>query len=251
MATSQLIDNQIRSNVQKLMDEILECTNRASQMVELMAVSKTYPIAYVHAAILGGIKLFGENRVQEVEKKFYTHIENTGTDTVKDASDIRNAIELHLIGSLQKNKVKKALQYFDCIESIDSQSLIDKCHNVLNTLGKREGYKIFLQVCCSNYDYKKGFSEYNRVRDAVGSIVDCNLLRIQGLMTIAPFTNDEKIVRGAFAKARVWKEEIEREFHLKDLRLSMGMSGDYKWAIEEGSHIVRVGTAIFGMRNYE
>lgn len=251
--------NSISHNLQTLhssIEDIAVQHKRAVSSISLMAVSKTYSMEFILEAYRCGQVLFGENRVQESMEKFSTENTNVnGIDIIHDALSIemKTNTHLHLIGSLQTNKVKKALEHFDCIESIDSMPLIDACHKALHkqaqeTQVSKKQFPIFLQVTCSDYDYKHGFNDIAILKKAVESILEQGQLSIKGIMTIAPHSSEEIIVRNAFAETRIWKEHIEREYGLRDLQLSMGMSSDYHWAIAEGSTMVRIGSLIFGAR---
>lgn len=182
--------------------------------------------------------MFGENRVQEAAAKF-TEIHRTHPEA-----------ELHIIGQLQSNKVKKAVQIADCIESADRIELIKEIEKQCEKINKT--IKILLEVHTAE-DSKSGFENFDSLVSAVQFIADGNTPHVilNGLMTMAPFTDDEALIRKSFSTVRLYAEKIRTTFPEFTLSvLSMGMSNDYKIAIEEGSTEVRVGTAIFGERNY-
>ena len=182
--------------------------------------------------------MFGENRVQEAAAKF-TEIHRTHPEA-----------ELHIIGQLQSNKVKKAVQIADCIESADRIELIKEIEKQCEKINKT--IKILLEVHTAE-DSKSGFENFDSLLSAVQFIADGNTPHVilNGLMTMAPFTDDEALIRKSFSTVRLYAEKIRTAFPEFTLPvLSMGMSNDYKIAIEEGSTEVRVGTAIFGERNY-
>lgn len=206
---------------------------REKGTVKLMAVSKTQPVEAVLAAKDLGLSLFGENRVIEGMEKFQ------GLE----------GVELHLIGQLQSNKVAKAVSAFDLIQSVDSVELAEKI--AFRALQQGKIQRIYLEQNCSNEASKSGFESTKALFDAVEKIRTFDSLSIEGLMTIAPFTNEEKAIRRSFSLLRSNFEQLQKEEGLTSLQdLSMGMSGDFIIAIEEGSTLVRIGTALFGVRSY-
>ena len=200
--------------------------------VSLMAVSKTKPLDLVREAYDAGHRLFGENRVAEAAEKF---------------AALPGDAEVHLIGHLQKNKIKAAVPVFHCIESLDSIELARKLAAACEAAGQT--VDVLLQLKTADEGGKTGFALEEEILDAAGWIREQKSLRIRGLMTIAPFTDDEKAVRGAFARCRTLQEKLLSLYRDVDFScLSMGMSSDYEWAVQEGSTLIRVGTAIFGGR---
>lgn len=206
---------------------------RDPESLRVMAVSKTQPFLKVKEAYDAGIRLFGENRVFEGVEKF----------TELGASDC----EVHLIGHLQSNKAKQAV-YFNCIQSVDkikTVNAIDKYIDVANTIN------IFLEVNTSMESSKAGVHSYDQLKELTEHILVKENIKISGLMTIAPFTNNEKDIRRSFASLRTMAENLTSDFtRIGKLELSMGMSNDYEYAIMEGSTLIRVGTSIFGSRDY-
>lgn len=203
--------------------------------VKLLAVTKTVPAEAIKEAIDAGIRLVGENRVQEAEKKI---------KTLKD--EIPETVSWHMIGHLQKNKAKAAVRLFDLIESLDSIDLAERIDRYAREAGKIQ--KVFLQVKLSPEETKTGIPPEDLERDIERYFNFKNLLPL-GLMTIPPYSVDPEDSRPFFRKLRELKDVLERRgFSLPEL--SMGMSGDYEVAVEEGATIVRVGTAIFGEREY-
>ncbi len=204
-------------------------SGRDSSEVKLMAVSKFHPIEEIHEAYDAGLRLFGENRVQEAVEKFCT----------LNLSDL----ELHLIGSLQRNKVKKILPLVTCIQSIDRLELLQE-------IAKHEDAKrvsLLLEVHTGE-ESKNGFKSVIDVENAI-RYAATEGLHISGFMTMAPFTDDINRIRKSFIHLRETAQKMKELFHNLPLtELSMGMSNDYEIAIEEGATIVRVGTAIFGKR---
>ena len=204
-----------------------------SQDVKLVAVTKTHPAETIIEALDSGLTHIGENRIQEAESKFPKVPETT-------------YVIKHLIGHLQSNKVNKALSFFDRIDSIDTVSLAEKISRKL--LSEDRTIPALLEVNTSGETTKNGF-EPIAVEDML-SCMELPGLQVEGLMTIGPLTDDEKAIRDAFITLRNLKERLntERSGSLKLTELSMGMSGDFEIAIEEGSTMVRLGTALFGPR---
>jgi PLP dependent protein len=217
--------------VRERVDEALHRSGR-DQEVTLVAVTKTYPVEVIRAAIDAGIRDIGENRVQELEEKVVA----LG----------RGAATWHLVGHLQRNKVRRALPYFDLLHSLDSLRLARQ----LAVEGEQEGMVVeaLVQVNTSGEESKYGLSREETV-DAVGAMADLAGLRVAGMMTMAPFTGDERVIRDTFRAARTLWEETARQVPGFEARhLSMGMSNDYEIAVEEGSTMVRLGTVLFGER---
>lgn len=224
----------LKDNLLRVMERIEAAKRRAGRTDEVgvVAVTKTHPPAMVEAALSLGLRRIGENRVQELESK----VDAIGRDRA----------EWHLIGHLQRNKVRKALPLFDLVHSIDSIRLAQE----LSSEAVRAGLEVagLVQVNTSGEESKHGFSAEEAV-DAVGEIVALPGLRIQGLMTMAPFTTDEATLRRTFAAARRLFERCASEVAgFEPIHLSMGMSNDFEIAIEEGGTLVRLGTILFGER---
>ncbi|CAN5864606.1 YggS family pyridoxal phosphate-dependent enzyme [soil metagenome] len=204
-----------------------------TQRVTLVAVTKTHPAEVVRAARAAGIEDVGENRVQELERK----VEEVG----------REGLRWHLIGHLQRNKVRAALPLFDLLHSLDSLRLAEKLSEEAVAAGRE--VRALVQVNTSGEESKYGFSA-DASLDALGEICELPGLRIEGLMTMAPFTEEEAILRATFAAARRLQEEAGRQISgFQPLELSMGMSNDFEIAVEEGSTLVRLGTVLFGERD--
>ncbi|CAN5517543.1 YggS family pyridoxal phosphate-dependent enzyme [soil metagenome] len=204
-----------------------------TQRVTLVAVTKTHPAEVVRAARAAGIEDVGENRVQELERK----VEEVG----------REGLRWHLIGHLQRNKVRAALPLFDLLHSLDSLRLAEKLSEEAVAAGRE--VRALVQVNTSGEESKYGFSA-DASLDALGEICELPGLRIEGLMTMAPFTEEEAILRATFAAARRLQEEAGRQISgFQPLELSMGMSNDFAIAVEEGSTLVRLGTVLFGERD--
>jgi pyridoxal phosphate enzyme (YggS family) len=224
----------IAENLERVRDQIEGARRRAGLVdeVKIVAVTKTHPPSVVEAALAAGVERLGENRVQELEEK----VEAIGRDRA----------EWHLVGHLQRNKVRQALPLFDLIHSVNSVRLA----KALSREAERTGQVVegLVQVNTSGEESKYGFDEADAVA-AVSEIVELPMLRITGLMTMAPFTADEKVLRECFAGARRLFEKCSREIaEFEAINLSMGMSNDFEIAVEEGSTMVRLGTVLFGER---
>ena len=229
----------IAENLQKILSKIREVEKRAfraENSVRLVAVSKFHPSESVIQAMDAGQVLFGENRVQEASAKF---------DEIR-AKGFKP--ELHIIGSLQRNKVKEAVRIASCIESVDRIELIEEIEKQAAKIGKK--VEVLFEVHTGE-DSKAGFVSREDLHEAVKRCADGDFPHIvpHGFMTMAPFTSDKVLVRKSFTTLRNLRDELQKEFPLLDLKeLSMGMSGDFEIAIEEGATLVRIGTAIFGER---
>ena len=201
--------------------------------VQIIAVTKTHPLQTIKEAYDAGIKSIGENRVQEASQKF-------------ESFDHMPKITKRFIGHLQTNKVKKCIALFDTIDSVNSLKLAKKISNVARTLNKT--ISVLLEINTSGEQQKHGFPP-----DLTENMMSCfneKNIRIKGLMTIAPHTIDKGKLRNSFFKLRELQDRIKHSLKTDQLtELSMGMSGDYEIAIEEGSTMVRIGTALFGKRN--
>lgn len=226
----------IAGNIARIQDEIAEAAHKAGRDpgdIQLMAVTKTHPFEDVLAAYQAGIRLFGENRVQEAVGKY----------TLPLPADMK----LHMIGHLQSNKVKQIVPFVQCVESIDKVATAEELNKRAQASGK--SIDIMFEVNTSGEVSKNGFSEYEELSDALGAVLELAALRVTGLMTIGPLGGDEGQIRNAFILLRSMSDRLSTEYPQVALReLSMGMSGDFPIAVAEGATIVRVGTAIFGRR---
>ncbi|MDR2151020.1 MAG: YggS family pyridoxal phosphate-dependent enzyme [Spirochaetaceae bacterium] len=227
----------IIESVQHVQERIADACRRVGRKpdsVQLMAVSKTQPLSSIESAWNAGIRLFGENRVQEAAEKFTIFKEQ------------HPEIKLHLIGALQRNKTSTALKLFDCVQSVDREPLIDK-------LGKTYAsgthpLPILLEFHTGE-DSKIGFPTLDSLCRAAECALRYPSLVVRGLMTIAPYTDDKAQIRASFRSLVAARSSLTARFPACDWScLSMGMSNDFEIAIEEGSSLVRVGTAIFGSR---
>jgi len=197
----------------------------------IICVSKTFGEPIVQKAIEAGIRVFGENKVQEAKRK----IPNLKGDFI-----------FHMIGHLQSNKARDAVLLFDLIHSIDKNDTAAAVDREAGKLGKRQ--KVLIQVNTSAEVSKSGTDPADAL-DLVKYILDMKNLDLRGLMTMAPFTDNEIIIRETFRAARELMESINFSLGICLDELSMGMSSDYRIAVEEGATMVRIGTAIFGHRD--
>jgi PLP dependent protein len=210
-------------------------SNRRVEDIRLVAVSKTHPADAVREAIAAGLTDFGENRVQEAEAK----IPEVG----------RDAARWHLIGHLQSNKVRRAVELFDWIHSVDSVDLARRIDRICDEVD-REELPVLVQVDLGHEATKTGVPEKD-LREVIDAVRECNRLRLRGLMTLPPFFETAEKARPYFNRLRELRDEFQQEgiFGEPPGDLSMGMTHDFEIAIEEGATIIRVGTAIFGERH--
>ncbi|MCP5507310.1 MAG: YggS family pyridoxal phosphate-dependent enzyme [Chlamydiales bacterium] len=204
-------------------DHAVQC-GREPDEITLIGVTKNHPWEHVHPAYQAGCRDFGENKVQEALSK------------MEEAAD---DLRWHLIGTLQKNKVRKVIGKFALIHSVDSVDLAKKLSECSVEAGVTTA--ILLEVNSSGEASKHGFS-LDEVEEAYQRVKMFPNLDVQGLMTMAPFTKDEHVIRSCFRSLR----ELRDAYGFK--HLSMGMSNDYPIAIEEGATLLRIGTQIFGVR---
>ncbi|HOJ50867.1 MAG TPA: YggS family pyridoxal phosphate-dependent enzyme [Spirochaetota bacterium] len=225
----------IGENLKRLRENIenIKAKNNIKREIKLVAVSKTFPIEYIIEAYNNGQRYFGENRVQEAENKIIT---------LKDKD-----IEWHLVGTLQKNKVNKAAPLFSLIHSVDSFELADKISKKALEIGKK--MEVLIQINTSGEKTKSGFCmEYSIIEENVGKMLELKNIEIKGVMTIGPLTEEENLIRKSFKSLREIRDKLESKIKIKLPEISMGMSSDYRIAIEEGSTILRIGSLIFGKR---
>ncbi|NPV43132.1 MAG: YggS family pyridoxal phosphate-dependent enzyme [Firmicutes bacterium] len=220
--------------IKKRVAESAMKTNRKLDDIKIIAVTKNVEVERILEAIQGGIDAIGENRVQEALIKYPL---------------IEKEIEWHMIGYLQRNKAKKAVEHFDLIQSLDRISLAQE----LDKRGKQQNkiVNVLVQVNVSGEESKSGISPEETV-EFIKSLSDYENILIKGLMTIAPYTDDPEETRPYFKRMKGLFDEIHnlKGRNIDIEYLSMGMTNDFEVAIEEGSNMIRVGTGIFGERNY-
>ena len=199
--------------------------------VRLVAVTKGHPPEAVEAARAAGLTDFGENRVAE----FVDKVETLG----------RDGIRWHMIGHVQRRKVAALLPVADLIHSVDSLRLAERIDRVAGSDGSAAD--VLVQVNTSGEGAKGGLDDAQAV-DGVLAVAGLSHVRVRGLMTMAPFVDDEGVLRRTFARLRGLLEEVRRHDSGVGPHLSMGMTNDLRFAVEEGSTMVRIGTALFGPR---
>jgi PLP dependent protein len=220
----------IADNIKFLRDKIAEkCikVNRNPGEIKIIAVSKNFGVKEIIEATKEGIFEFGENKAQELDKKF---------------SVLGNKVSWHFIGHLQKNKVKFAVNYADYIHSVDSKEIASEINKRAEKFNKIQ--KILLEVKTSDEETKVGISNEGELIDTAGYCKELKNIELIGLMTIAPFTTDKKLIRKSFQ----YLGNLNNSLCLNEL--SMGMTDDFEIAIEEGATMLRIGTGIFGVRDY-
>jgi len=210
--------------VRRRMTQACERSHRSVDEITLVAITKGFEAQVVRAALDSGIRDFGENRVQEAEGK------------IAQLKNLRSAVTWHMVGHLQSNKARVAVELFDIIHSVDSMKLAE----ILNRRVEKP-LPVLLEVNVSGEVTKTGFS-LGEMAAAVKEMGQLTNLNLMGLMTVAPFVPDPEEVRPVFRKLR----ELRDSLGLK--QLSMGMTDDFEVAIEEGATMLRVGRAIFGDR---
>jgi pyridoxal phosphate enzyme (YggS family) len=230
----------IAENIAKVEERIQRACNSAGRKrgeITLMGVTKFVPVEMAEDAFRAGIFCFGESRVKEAAGKF---------------GAFRNEhpeAHLHLIGSLQRNKAKQAALFFDCVQSADREELI--CELAKHAPLREKPLEILLELHTGEQT-KSGFADMDALFKAAELVLGGANLKLAGLqpvglMTMAPFTADEGLIRASFRQLVKAREELEKRFPPKEnwACLSMGMSNDFEIAIEEGSSLLRIGSAIF------
>lgn len=228
----------IKENIQVIKENIKvssEKSNRNLDDITLLGVTKTVESDAIFKAINCGITDIGENKPQELSRKY---------DIIGDK------VRWHLIGTLQTNKVKYIIDKVYMIHSLDRESLCEEIQKRAENIGRN--INCLVQVNISKEDSKHGLDKENVIDFIKNTATNYKNIKIKGLMTMAPFTEDREQIRNVFRELKELSLEI-KNLNIEGVsmdELSMGMSNDYDIAIEEGSTIVRVGTSIFGKRNY-
>lgn len=216
-------------------DQINSFLQEIPEAVKLVAVSKTKPSEAIQEAYNGGYRIFGENKVQELAAK---------------QPELPNDIEWHFVGHLQSNKVKYIAPFVNLMHAVDSLKLLKEINK--QALKNKRTIHCLLQFHIATEQSKFGLNleeAQNMLRST--EYQQFKNIQISGVMGMATFTNDQEQVRQEFRKLKSFFEQLKKEFFTNDLNfkeISMGMTGDYKIAIEEGSTMIRIGTAIFGER---
>jgi len=223
----------INTNLTELNGQIADACeeyDRDADEITIIAVTKTHPASVIKTATAAGLFEIGESRIQEAEPKI---------------TEVGNIARFHLIGHLQSNKVKKAVQLFDVIQSVDSlklaQEISKRCQEIERTV------ECFVEVNSSGEEEKHGISPDNCI-ELIKAVSKLPNIKLTGLMTMAPHVNDEEIIRTAFALGHKLFKEGQQIIGDDFDNLSMGMSGDFAFAIAEGSTMISVGTGLFGPR---
>lgn len=229
----------ISENISEIQERMAAAARRAGRSpdeIALMAVTKTHPPERIREAYGAGLRLFGENRVQEFSGKVGSLANSPGA-------------QFHMIGHLQTNKAGKAAELFCAVDSVDSAKLAEKLDAAARNLGKI--LDVLIEINVGGEAAKSGAApDSPELNELLASAGRFEALRFQGLMTVPPFTEDAEGARAFFRKLRELRDAISvRKLpNVKMDVLSMGMSHDFEIAIEEGSSCVRVGTGIFGQR---
>lgn len=211
------------------MEEAAGRSGRAPELVRLCIVSKRVPAETVREVVAAGGRILGENRVQDADEK------------IESLENLRSRVEWHMIGHLQTNKAKRAFGIFDVIQSVDSFGLAQKLNELAEGAGRP--CRAYFEVKTSDEPSKTGIP-WEAAPEVLAECFALPHLRPEGLMTMAPLAGNEAAARRSFRRLRELRDRLAQK--TPGLGLSMGMSSDFEWAIEEGSTMVRVGTAIFG-----
>lgn len=226
----------VKENLEQIRENVVSAMARAGRNddILLLAVTKTYDNSIIEEVVNYGITDIGENKVQELVKR----IDYFG-----------DKFKYHQIGALQSNKVKYIVDRVKLIHSLDRLSLAEELQKRANL---HSGIDCLLEVNVSKESSKSGIFEEDLI-PFIEKILEYDRINVMGLMTMAPYTDDKKIIRNCFKNLYKLKEKIEdRHYEKLSMKyLSMGMSNDYEIAVEEGSNILRIGTALFGKRDYK
>ena len=209
----------------------LQASLPKNKNIKLVVVTKTRTTKEIKEAISAGALSIGENRVQEAEKKFPNIV------------NLKN-VEKRLIGKLQSNKANKAVSLFDFIDTVDTEKIAKKISNAAKKINKIQ--RVLVQINSSGEKAKSGFLLGEK--DKIQRCAENKNIKIEGLMTMGPNTKNKKEIEKAFKKTKELFDSLNKSEFLEMKTLSMGMSGDYQIAIQQGSTDIRLGTAIFGER---
>ena len=208
-----------------------EESGRSPEAIRLVAVGKTQPVERIREAITSGAEIIGENYIQEAREKF---------DQL-----VQMDVQWHFIGHLQRNKAKYAVRMFDLIHTVDSFRLARELDRQAQKVNKIQ--PILVQVNISGEQTKSGVDEMQAM-ELIESVLGMENLRLEGLLTMPPFFDAPEKARPFFVALRQLRDRLVRELKIELKELSMGMTGDFEVAIEEGATLVRIGTALFGAR---
>jgi PLP dependent protein len=230
---SASLGEDIPSNLERVRSQIANAakkSGRSSNKIALVAISKTHEVEKIRAALDAGQEVFGESRVQEARAKIPL---------------LPSAARWHFVGRLQKNKIRHALPLFELFHSVDSIELAREMNRIAGEDGLHS--RVLLEVNVAGEGSKIGFAP-DSLRTEMETLLELPRLTIEGLMTLPPLAPEAEASRKYFIALRELRDQLAKEFHADLPQLSMGMSGDFPVAIEEGATLVRVGTAIFGKR---
>ena len=225
--------SEIQERVDVVQDRLMAACDRAGRPVEevqLIAVSKRYPAEAVEAVADCGLRVFGESRVQEAAEKI---------------PRCRDGLDWHLIGHLQRNKIRRAVELFSVIHAVDSLKLLEAIDRICAESGQR--VQALLEVNVSGEEAKYGMKP-EELPAVLEAAVGLHHVDVVGLMTMPPWAEDPEAARPFFRKLRKMRDRVSEQLSFPLPELSMGMSHDFEVAIEEGATYVRVGTALFGAR---
>ena len=225
--------NEVQERVDVVQDRLMAACDRAGRPVEdvqLIAVSKRYPAEAVEAVADCGLRVFGESRVQEAAEKI---------------PRCRDGLDWHLIGHLQRNKIRRAVELFSMIHAVDSLKLLEAIDRICAESGQR--VQALLEVNVSGEEAKYGMKP-EELPAVLEAAVGLHYVEVVGLMTMPPWAEDPEAARPFFRKLRKLRDRVSDQLSFPLPELSMGMSHDFEVAIEEGATYVRVGTALFGAR---
>lgn len=209
-----------------------EASGRNPDEILLLAVSKTFPKEDIAEMYEAGCRDFGENRIPELQEK---------------ATALPEDIRWHFIGQLQSNKVRKVVQFADMIHAVETASLVERLDRICGEEGKTPGF--LLEVNVSGEASKSGCTP-EELSALAATAVQCRFARWQGLMTMAPADASPDVLHHVFGTLRALRDGLEKQYDTPLPILSMGMSGDWQVAVQEGSTILRVGSTLFGRRVY-
>lgn len=227
--------NVISKNLRELHGRIADACeqyNRDTDDITIVAITKTHPPATIKTAVAAGIHNIGESKIQEAEPKIL---------------EVGQIARFHLVGHLQTNKVKKAVHLFDVIQSVDSMNLAEEINRRAGEIERViEG---LIEVNCSGESQKYGVAP-EECLELVKGVNSLSNIRLTGLMTVGPFVDDEQLIRDAFGNCRELFKQAQDLVGDQFDTLSMGMTHDFPLAIAEGATMLRIGTALFGSREY-
>jgi hypothetical protein len=220
------------NDINKKISKAAKASGRTYKDITLIAVTKSFPTKAWEASVLEGLFVIGESRIKETENKY-------------NLSNKTDKIELHLIGHLQRNKVRKALNLFDTVQTVDSLKLANRINVIAKEKNKIQN--IYIQVNAGEDPNKKGFSLDN-IFEKIKTISAMQNISVNGIMTIPPILISKKKLRFIYKQTKNIRDRVYEKINKSCINLSMGMSGDYEIAIEEGATHIRIGSAIFGKR---